>query len=150
MMQNGKIAAAARLAGGLALLAVALLGAVRAEAQQGAGQTDGALEITVAGGQFQPLPLALTAFQTGDPSLADTAGDMVAVIEANLERSGLFKLIPPAAFIAGPADFDTAPVYADWRAINADALVTGSVELAEDGRLLVRFRVFDTDAEAQI
>ena len=144
MMLNKNFAAAPRLLGGIALLVVALLGAGRAEAQETP------LEITVAGGQFEPLPVAITPFEAGDPALAAIAEDMVGVIEADLLRSGLFRLIPRAAFIARPNDFDTVPVYADWRAINADALLTGRIDQTGDGRLLVQFRVFDTDAEEQI
>ena len=144
MMLNKNFAASPRLLGGLALLVVALLGAGRAEAQETP------LEITVAGGQFEPLPVAITPFEAGDPALAAIAEDMVGVIEADLLRSGLFRLIPRAAFIARPNDFDTVPVYADWRAINADALLTGRIDQTGDGRLLVQFRVFDTDAEEQI
>jgi len=144
MMLNRNAAAAMRLVGGVALLVVALLGAERAEAQETP------LELLIAGGQFEPLPVALTAFDAGIPELAAVAGDMIGVIEADLLRSGLFKLIPRAAFIAQAADFDTVPSYADWRAINADALVTGRLNQAQDGRLLVQFRVFDTDAEEQI
>ena len=144
MMLNKNFAAAPQLLGGIALLVVALLGAGRAEAQETP------LEITVAGGQFEPLPVAITPFEAGDPALAAIAEDMVGVIEADLLRSGLFRLIPRAAFIARPNDFDTVPVYADWRAINADALLTGRIDQTGDGRLLVQFRVFDTDAEEQI
>ncbi len=145
MMLNRNAAAAMRFVGGIALLVVALLGAGRAEAQQ-----DTALEFDIVGGQFEPLPVAVTAFEAGVPALAAVAEDMVGVIEADLLRSGLFKLIPRAAFIARATDFDTVPAYADWRAINADALVTGRINQAEDGRLMVQFRVFDTDAEEQI
>ncbi len=145
MMLNKKTAAAMRFVGGIALVVVALLGAGRAEAQQGT-----ALDLDIVGGQFEPLPVAVTVFETGTPALAAVAGDMVGVIEADLLRSGLFKLIPRAAFIARATDFDTVPAYADWRAINADALVTGRVEQTDDGRLMVQFRVFDSDAEEQI
>jgi TolB protein len=144
-MLNRNAAAAMRLVGGGALLVVALLGAGHAEAQQSTP-----LKITVAGGQFEPMPVAVKAFEAGVPALAVVADDMVGVIEADLLRSGLFKLIPRAAFIAQATDFDTVPAYADWRAINADALVTGRINQAEDGRLMVQFRVFDTDAEEQI
>ena len=145
MMLNRNAAAAMRFVGGIALLVVALLGAGRAEAQQSMP-----LEFDIVGGQFEPMPVAVTAFEAGVPALAAVADDMVGVIEADLLRSGLFKLIPRAAFIARATDFDTVPAYADWRAINADALVTGRINQAEDGRLMVQFRVFDTDAEEQI
>ena len=145
MMLNSRTTAAMRLVGGGALLIVALMGAGHAAAQE-----DTALELDIVGGQYEPLPVAVVVFEAAEPSLGPVAGDMVGVIEADLLRSGLFKLIPRAAFIAQAPDFDTVPRYADWRAINADALVTGRVNQADDGRLLVQFRVFDTDAEEQI
>jgi len=144
-MRTTKDAAAAmRLIAGIALLIGALCGADRAYAQSTP------LEITVGGGQFEPLPVAVSDFQPATPAMELVADDLGSVIEADLLRSGLFRVIPKAAFIAQPTEFNTPPVYADWRAIKADALVTGRVEQASDGRLLVQFRVFDTEAEEQI
>ncbi len=128
----------------LALMLAAVLVAGRAEAQQGP------LEITVAGGQFEPIPVAVAPFETASPDLAGTAGDIVSVMQADLERSGLFRVIPRAAHIGEIASFDSVPAYADWRTINADALVTGRVSRADDGRLVVQFRLFDTAAETQL
>jgi len=136
-------------AGFLALLAAALLtaapvGAGRAVAQQSP------LELIIDNPSIQPMPIAVTPFEAQGPELAALAGQMVEVVGADLERSGLFKLIPQAAFIAALPGFDTVPTYADWRVINADALVTGRLTQATDGRLIVQFRVFDTAAEEQI
>jgi TolB protein len=136
-------------AGLLPLLAAALLVAMPAGAGRALAQGT-PLEITVAGGQIEPLPIAVTPFEAAGAELAAIAQQMVDVIEADLERSGLFRLIPRAAFIATLSGFDTLPNYADWRVINADALVTGRLTQAGDGRLIVQFRVFDTDAEQQI
>lgn len=107
-------------------------------------------EIVVSGATFQPTPIAVLPFEAGSPALAQVAADMVGVIEADLERSGLFRIIPRSAFISQQVAFDSLPVFADWRAINADAMVTGRVLQATDGRLTVQFRVFDTDAQQQI
>lgn len=108
------------------------------------------LEITVAGAQFEPLPLALLSFEAAEPGLVPAALEIAAVVEANLERSGLFRLIPQAAFIERAVAFDRVPAYANWRAINAQALVAGRVLRAEDGRVQVQFRVFDVVAETQL
>ena len=145
MMLKRSTAAAMPLVWGIALLVVALISAGRAEAQQ-----DTPLIINVEGGQFEPLPVAITPFEAGTTELDLVAEDMVGVIEADLQGSGLFKLVPRAAFVAREADFDTAPAYADWRVINADALITGRINQASDGRLMVQFRLFDTEAEVQI
>lgn len=130
-----------------ALLAVAIAALVPAPRAAAEGAP---LEITVAGARFEPLPVAFVPFEAGDPTLAATAQELVSVAGADLERSGLFRLIPPAAFIGAPPAFDAVPAFADWRAINAAALVTGRVFAAADGRLVVQFRVFDTAAEEQI
>ena len=42
------------------------------------------------------------------------------------------------------------PGFADWRQINAQALVTGSVKTQGDGRLRVEFRLWDVFAEQQL
>src|SRR3546814_19376295 len=74
--------------------------------------------------------------------------DIANVVSADLERSGLFKPIDPRAFIQTAASLQTQPRFADWRVINAQALVNGSVELQPDGRLRVEFRLWDVFAEA--
>ena len=144
MRLNKDAATLTRLVGAIVLLASALAWSERAWAQSAP------LEITVGGGQFEPVPVALTSFEAGTPAMELIADDIGAVVEADLLVTGLFHLIPKAAFIAQPSAFDSPPVYADWRAIKADALITGRVERASDGRLMVQFRVFDTDAEEQI
>jgi TolB protein len=118
-------------------------------APEGRAQSD-PLEITVAGAKFEPTPVAIVSFGAADPVLADRARDLVEVVEADLERSGLFELIPRDAFLASEVAFDTVPTFADWRVIDAEALVTGRLMAAEDGRLQVQFRVFDTLAETQL
>jgi TolB protein len=145
MMLNRNAATAIPFLRGIALLVMALISAEGAEAQQ-----ETPLALRVEGGQFEPLPVAVMAFEASTPPLGQIAEDMVGVIEADLQGSGLFRLIPRAAFIAQLTDFDAAPTYADWRAINADALVTGRIKQAADGRLVVQFRLFDTEADVQI
>ena len=79
-----------------------------------------------------------------------SARDISQVITANLERSGLFAPIDPAAFIEKITSFDALPRFPDWRAINAQALVTGRVTRQGDGRLKVEFRLWDVFAGQQL
>jgi TolB protein len=72
------------------------------------------------------------------------------IITANLRRSGLFAPIDPAAFIERISDTDVAPRYPDWRAINAQALVTGRATRQPDGRIRVEFRLWDVFGAAQL
>jgi len=101
------------------------------------------VEVDVNRGDVQPLPIAITSF-------AGTRGtDISGVISANLERSGLFKPIDPAAFVEGGLDVNVQPTFASWKLINAQALVNGRVTM-EGGRLRVDFRLWDPFSEQQL
>ncbi len=128
-----------------AALLVALAAALPARAQT----SDGALEITVAGGEFKPISIALPGFFAPPGEAANLAAQVREVVIGDLVNSGLFREIPPGAHIEQIVDFDSAPRYADWQAINADALVTGFATIEADGRLSVRFRLFDIFAGGQ-
>ena len=75
--------------------------------------------------------------------------DIAQVVAADLERSGLFRPVDPRSFIQTVSAGET-PRFADWRQINAQALVTGSVQPQGDGRLRVEFRLWDVFAEQQL
>jgi TolB protein len=101
------------------------------------------LRVDVNEGNVQPVPIAVTDFLAGSPGDAETARGVSQIITGNLRRSGLFAPIDPAAFLEKIANTDVAPRFADWRAINAQALVTGRVTRQPDGRLKAEFRLWD-------
>jgi len=72
------------------------------------------------------------------------------VIAANLKRSGLFAPIDPAAYIEKVSNVDALPRFADWRTINAQALVTGRITRQGDGRLKSEFRLWDVASGEQL
>lgn len=129
----------------LPLLLLALLVAFAARAQT----ADEGTTIVVGDPGFQPMPIAVAGFMA-PPDLASQAQEVRGIVEADLERSGLFSIVPQSAHVAQITDFNAVPGYADWRAINAQALVTGQVQRSGDGRLVVQYRVFDTQAEEQL
>jgi TolB protein len=100
-------------------------------------------------GIVEPMPIAIPDF--GDSANAGQAArDITQVLSADLERSGLFKPLDAKAFIDKEGATRTPPRYGDWRLINAQALVTGSVERQADGRLQVEFRLWDVLNEQQL
>jgi TolB protein len=101
-----------------------------------------ALRLDVTQGNVQPIPIALPDFSAGTPSDGEMARGMTQVITADLRRSGLFAPIDPAAFIERAPNFDT-PRLPDWRAINAQGLVTGRLTRQPDGRVQAAFRLWD-------
>ncbi len=72
------------------------------------------------------------------------------MITADLRRSGLFAPIDPAAYIERIVNADAVPRFADWRVINAQALVTGRLTCQSDGRLKSEFRLWDVFSGQQL
>ena len=116
--------------------------------QIGIAQTPLRLEITE--GVIEPLPFALPQFIAENGGAGDAAADISRVIAADLRGTGLFRQIPPDAYISQVTSFNSPVSYPDWQAINAQALITGSVEARSDGQLVVRFRLFDVFSQAPL
>ncbi len=92
--------------------------------------------VEIAGVGATQIPLAVAAFKdegTGPNALS-------AIVRADLERSGAFKLLT----VDQALDERSAVAWPDWRAKGVDALVAGSVQRLADGRLDVRYRLWDT------
>jgi TolB protein len=115
-----------------------ILGALAALMVGAIAPAAAALKVDVNQGNVQPMPIAIPDF-SGPP-----AGQNIAqVVRADLERSGLFKPLDPKSFLDKITNINTSPNFANWRVINAQALVTGQVTIQPDGRLKVQFRLWD-------
>lgn len=109
------------------------------------------LRVDITRGSVEPMPVAVTDFYGASADEAQMGTQVAGVINANLERTGLFKPIAKAAFIQDPASLrQGAPRFADWRVISAQALVSGQVVRQPDGRLRVEFRLWDVFGESQM
>jgi len=129
------------------LLAAAGVGAVALLAPR---QAAAVLRIDVTQGNVQPVPIALPDFLGASATDTETARNVTQIITANLKRSGLFAPIDPAAFIEKITNADAVPRFPDWRAINAQALVTGRITRQPDARLKTEFRLWDVFAGQQL
>ncbi len=102
----------------------------------------GPLRLEIDEGIIEPLPFAVPNFVPDGPSASQYAIDVSRVVAADLTGTGLFREISSDAFISRVSSFDAPVQFADWKAINAQALVTGAVNVSGK-RLTVRFRVWD-------
>ena len=125
-------------AGAILLLALLDGGAARAE-----------LKIDITRGNVEPMPIAITRL-VGEGGMEQLGRDIARVVSANLERSGLFLPINPKAFIQKPESMKKRPRFGEWRQINAEALVNGTIQVDPDGRVKVTFRLWDVFAERQL
>lgn len=103
----------------------------------------GPLRIEITEGVIEPVPIAVSPFLSGNAQAADYAREITGVIASDLNGTGLFRDVPKTAYISQVTDFNAPVQYADWKAINVEALVTGDVTLTSDNRLVVKFRLFD-------
>ena len=124
----------------LALLAL-FPAATPSPAQQ--SDTSDALRIVVTEGRLEPIRIAIARFGGLDEDSRGAGADVRNVALADLVNSQLFRAVPEEAFIEKIQDFSVRPRFADWRLINAQWLVTGESRIAEDGRLVVGFRLWD-------
>jgi TolB protein len=109
-------------------------------------------KITVnSGAGIEPLPIAIPGFSIAPGADATIAAGIPQVVTNNLKGSGLFAPIAPGAFVQNVDSIaKDGPNFANWRAINAKALVTGAVTRAPDGRTRVEFRLWDTFGQKQM
>jgi TolB protein len=108
------------------------------------------LRIDITSGKIEPMPIAIPAFPGSAANESQAGRDVAGVVSADLGRSGLFRPLDPRSFIQNISATDAQPRFGDWRQINAQALVTGSVKTQNDGRLRVEFRLWDVFAEQQL
>ena len=110
---------------------------------------EGPLRIEITDGVIEPLPFAVPDFQAENGAAGEFSRSIARVIAADLAGTGLFREIPSSAFISNIRDFSSPVSYADWKAINAQALITGAVSVSGD-KVDVKFRVFDVFSGQQL
>ena len=108
------------------------------------------LDMTVNRGVIKPISLAVPSFIKESGANSIISRELAKVISNNLNGTGLFKSIPQTAYVSTPLSFNTPVQFSDWSIINADVLVVGSVGLKPDGRLEVKFRLWDVSQQKEI
>ena len=118
------------------LLVLAMLLPVAASAQL-------TIDITTSGGRQIPIAVMPLAGETSQPQIISE------VVGADLSRTGLFRLVNTLGVTPVPTE-PSQVNFADWSGRNAEALVIGKVDPLPEGRVEVRFRLFDVQKQAQL
>ena len=111
---------------------------------------NGSMRVKISQGVIEPLTFAVPMFEAENIEAAAIATEISRIVATDLISSGLFREIQANRFIAQRTTFAEAVRYPDWRAINAQALVTASVRTTNTGRLTVKFRIFDIFSGVQL
>lgn len=97
--------------------------------------TQAQFRIEISGIGATQIPISLARFRGEDTALQAVS----AIIRADLERSGLIRVVDPA-----PAMDETgSPPYPELRSRGVDAFVAGSITRLADGRQDVRYKLWD-------
>ncbi len=98
--------------------------------------TQAQLRVEIAGVGANQIPIAVAHFaneQVGEQAVH-------AIVRADLERSGVFRLVDTNDMLSERSPVDTAA----WKARGADALAAGSITKMANGRIDVRYKLTDT------
>ena len=113
------------------------------------------IRVDINTGIASPLPIAVPGFPaTADaPTAAGTTtalgGQMASVIAADLGSSGLFRPVDASGTPVAAADV-TAPHFAAWSALAAQALITGNVTANPDGGITVGCYAYDVVSNEEL
>ncbi len=109
-----------------------------------AGFAQAQLTIEIIGGGATAIPIAIVPF-SNELSYPQS---VTSVVGADLNRSGLFKLVDPTGAPRAARAEDVR--FGDWTARGADAVVVGSMTPQPDGRVEVRFTLLDAVKQGQL
>ena len=113
-------------------------------------QESGPLKIEITEGVIEPLPFAVPDFVADNGAGTEFGRKIAQVISDDLTGTGLFRKISKDAFISQITSFSSPVQFADWKAINAQALISGAVSVDDTGKLVVRFRIYDVFADQEL
>ena len=125
------------------VLALLCSGVAATQAQQGP------LRIDITQGVIEPMPFAVPNFVAENAAARELSAQLARVVAADLTGTGLFREVPPEAYISRFTDFAAPVSYPDWNAINVQALVGGAVSVNGD-QVSVKFRLYDVASGAEL
>ena len=104
------------------------------------------LVIRVTQGNDQPTMVAVPPMVMPGNQLVD---DISAIVESDLQRSGLFKTIPRANMLAFPSHPEDV-YFRDWRLLGSEYLIVGSLTAVEEGGIELSFSLLDVNAQKTV
>ena len=107
------------------------------------------LRIDITKGNMDPIPLAILNFNTKAIEADEISSNINTVISNNLERSGLFSILPKKLFFNETIPFEKKPVFSDWKITTAQGLFHGKLKLKNE-QLVIEFRLWDVLSQKQM
>jgi TolB protein len=104
------------------------------------------LEITITSGNIRPIPIAIVPFGQGpQPAPFDVSG----LVTQDLRNSGRFDPMPVADMVSRPTNPQQVN-FQDWRIVDVDALLIGTVRQDSPDQYSISFQLFDVVTGSQL
>ena len=107
------------------------------------------LRIDITQGNMDPIPVAILEFNSNDTESKEISSNINSVISNNLQRSGLFSVLPRKLFFNVSIPFEKKPIFSDWKITTAQGLVHGKLNLKNE-KLDIEFRLWDILSQKQM
>lgn len=113
------------------------------------------LNVSISGATQAPIPVAFPKILSDNNGLGAFFGFSYAdkvrdVVLADLERSGLFRIINERSYIQKFTSLDDQPIFGDWRVINAQVLVQSAIMEENGQELKLRFKLWDIISQKEL
>ena len=105
-------------------------------------KSHGALEVTIAQGQVEPTPIAITQVFGKDADTSRYGNTIRQIISNNLTNSGLFYTVNEDLYIQSDNLVEKVPRFEDWKLIKAQFLLSADVTKIDKG-IRLRMRLYD-------
>ncbi|HSH53511.1 MAG TPA: Tol-Pal system beta propeller repeat protein TolB [Methylotenera sp.] len=104
------------------------------------------LTIEISGGGAQQIPIAIVPFGQANTKTPDNISN---IINADLRRSGLFRVLETRGVTNQPTDISQIK-YSEWAGLQAQAIAVGNIQPVAGNRLKVTFNLVDVLKQNQL
>ena len=113
------------------------------------------LNVSINGANQAPIPVAFPAIISDNNGLGAFLGFSYAnkvrdVVLADLERSGLFRIINERSYIQKFKTIEDQPIFGDWTVINAQVIVQSAIWEEDDTELKLKFKLWDVVSQKEL
>jgi TolB protein len=113
------------------------------------------LNVSISGANQAPIPIAFPNIISDNNGVGAFLGFSYAnkvrdVVLADLERSGLFRIISERSYIQKFSSFSDEPIFGDWRILNAQVLVQSAIEEESGKELKLSFKIWDIISQKEL
>lgn len=113
------------------------------------------LNVSISGATQAPIPVAFPNIISDNNGVGAFLGFSYAnkvrdVILADLERSGLFRIISERSYIQKFNSFSDKPIFGDWRVLNTQVLIQSAIEEEQGNELKLSFKIWDVISQKEL